>query len=156
METGPDYERSQNYLYENGTPRVFRQRVLPSLYYAQAARGVRAPNRGTLTTLTFRARASYRLWRHLNNSALPQSSSVLPSRTATASAVKYFALNIFREILLIFSSTLEVFTSFMLRLIYWLRENHMYPFFLWGCLYTGSKFVATTIYCLFFLLHSFG
>jgi len=37
--------------------------------------------------LTFRARASYRLGRHLNTSAVPHGSSVLPSRTATASAV---------------------------------------------------------------------
>ena len=37
--------------------------------------------------LTFTARASYHLGRHLNTSALPQGSSVLPSRTATASAV---------------------------------------------------------------------
>ena len=37
--------------------------------------------------LTFTPVASYRLGRHLNNSALPHGSSVLHSRTATASAV---------------------------------------------------------------------
>jgi len=37
--------------------------------------------------LTFTAHASYRLGRHLITSALPQGSTVLPSRTATASAV---------------------------------------------------------------------
>ena len=37
--------------------------------------------------LTFRARASYPLGRHLNTSALSHGTSVLPSRTATASAV---------------------------------------------------------------------
>jgi len=38
----------------------------------------------------------------------------------------------------------------MLQLIYRLRENHMYPFFIWGCLYTGSKFVVVTMYSIFF------
>jgi len=37
--------------------------------------------------LTFRARASYPLGQHLNTSALSHGTSVLPSRTATASAV---------------------------------------------------------------------
>jgi len=44
----------------------------------------------------------------------------------------------------------------MLQMIYRLRENHMYPFFIWGCLYTGSKCVVATMYSLFFLLHSVG
>ena len=50
METGPDYERSQNHVYENGTPRVFGQRVLPSLPSAQAARGVRSDGRQIVVT----------------------------------------------------------------------------------------------------------
>jgi len=47
----------------------------------------RMTDRDRIRHLTFRARASYRLGRHLNTSALPQGSSVLPSSTATASAV---------------------------------------------------------------------
>jgi len=45
METGPDYERSKNQVYENETPGVFGQRVLPSLPAAQAARSVRSDGR---------------------------------------------------------------------------------------------------------------
>ena len=45
METGPDYERSINHVYGNGTPGVFGQRVLPSLRSAQAARAVRSDGR---------------------------------------------------------------------------------------------------------------
>jgi len=38
----------------------------------------------------------------------------------------------------------------MLRLIYQLRENNMYPFFIRGCLYTATKVVVPTVHSLFF------
>ena len=67
---------------------------------------------------------------------------------------KYFALNIFREISLILSP--RSFSSFMLQLIYLLRENNMHPFFIWCCLYTATKVVVPTVHSLFFLLHLVG
>jgi hypothetical protein len=59
--------------------------------------------------LTFRARASYRLGRHLNISALPEARA---SHTlGQPQPFKYFALNIFSEFSLIFSTTLKVFQA---------------------------------------------
>ena len=78
--------------------------------------------------LTFRARASYRLGRHLNTSALPQARASHTLGQPQPQPFKYFALNIFREISLILSP--RSFSSFMLRLIYQLRENNMYSFFI--------------------------
>jgi len=58
--------------------------------------------------LTFTALESYSLGRHLNISALPQAR---PSHTIgqpQPQPFKYFALNVFSEISLILSTTLEV------------------------------------------------
>jgi hypothetical protein len=104
--------------------------------------------------LTFTARASYRLGRHLNTSALRQDRASHTLGQPQPQPFKYFALNIFREISLILCP--RSFSSFMLRLIYQLRENNMYPFFIWGCLYTATKVVFPTLHSLFFLLHSVG
>ena len=66
--------------------------------------------------LTFTARASYRLGRHLNTSALPQARASHTLGQPQPQPFKYFALNIFREISLILSP--RSFSSFMLLLIY--------------------------------------
>jgi len=50
METEPDYECSQNRVYENGTTGVFGQHVLPSLPSAQDARAVRSNGRQIVVT----------------------------------------------------------------------------------------------------------
>jgi hypothetical protein len=82
----------------------------------------------TVRELTFRARASYRLGRHVNTSAFPQARASHTLGQPQPQPFKYFALNIFRDISLILSP--RSFSSFMLRLIYQLRENNMYPFFI--------------------------
>ena len=87
--------------------------------------------------LTFTARGSYRLGPHLNTSKLLEARRSHTLGQPQPQPFKYFALNIFREISLILSP--RSFSSFMLRLIYQLRENNMYPFFIWGCLYTATK-----------------
>jgi len=51
--------------------------------------------------LTFTARASYRLGRHLNTSALPQARASHTLGQPQPQPFKYFTLNIFREISLI-------------------------------------------------------
>ena len=65
--------------------------------------------------LTFSARASYSLGRHLNTSALLQARTSHTLGQPQSQPFKYFALNIFREISLILSP--RRFSSFMLRLI---------------------------------------
>ena len=90
--------------------------------------------------LTFTARVSYRLGRHLNTSALPQPRASHTLGQPQPQPFKYFDFYIFREVSLILSP--RSFSSFMLRLIYQLRENNLYPFFIWGCLYTATKIVV--------------
>ena len=87
-----------------------------------------AVNQPNEKRLTFTARASYRLGRHLNTSALPQARASHTLGQPQPQPFKYFALNIFREISLILSP--RSFSSFMLRPIYQFRENNMYPFFI--------------------------
>ena len=64
----------------------FRNNCWMSYMCFQKASSSSGRNTGPIA-LTFRARASYPLGRHLNTSALSHGTSVLPSRTATASAV---------------------------------------------------------------------
>ena len=61
--------------------------------------------------LTFTARASYRLGRHLNTSALPEARASHTLGQPQPQPFKYFVLNIFRDISLIISTTLEVFPA---------------------------------------------
>ena len=93
-----------------------------------------SPSYGLSFTLTFRARASYRLGRHLNTSVLPQARASHTLGQPQPQPFKYFALNIFREISLILSPR-----SFPASCSDW---STMYPFFIWGCLYTSSDCIA--------------
>ena len=61
--------------------------------------------------LTFTARASYRLGRHLNISALPEARVSHTLGQPQPQLFKYFVLNIFRAISLILSTTLEDFPA---------------------------------------------
>jgi hypothetical protein len=61
--------------------------------------------------LTFRAHASYRLGRHLNFSELAQARASHILGQPQRQPFKRFALNIFTEISLILSTTLEVFPA---------------------------------------------
>jgi hypothetical protein len=61
--------------------------------------------------LTCTARASYRLGRHLNISALPLARASQTLGQPQPQPFKYFALNIFREVSLILSTTLKVFPA---------------------------------------------
>jgi hypothetical protein len=61
--------------------------------------------------LTIRACASYGLGRHLNFSELAQARASRIVGQPQPQPFKYFALNIFREISLILSTTLEVFPA---------------------------------------------
>ena len=61
--------------------------------------------------LTFTARASYRLGRHLNISALPEVRASHTLGQPQPQPFKYFVLHIFRDISLILSTTLEGFPA---------------------------------------------
>ena len=106
--------------------------------------------------LTFRRLASYPVGRHLNISALLE---VLPFRSLgqpQPQPFKYFPLNIFREISLILSTTLEVFpASCSDWSTHWEKTNSIH--FLYEAVCTQPvRLLCVTIYSLFFLLHSFG
>ena len=103
----------------------------------------------TIHILTFTARASYRLGRHLNISALPQAQTSHTLGQPQPQPFKYFALNIFREISLILSTTLEVFPAICLTDILVERKPHVSIFYM--RLFVHSKFVVATMYSLFFL-----
>jgi len=102
----------------------------------------------TIHILTFTARASYRLGRHLNISALPQAQTSHTLGQPQPQPFKYFALNIFREISLILSTTLEVFPAICLTDILVERKPHVSIFYM--RLFVHSKFVVATMYSLFF------
>jgi hypothetical protein len=61
--------------------------------------------------LTFKARASYGLGRHLNFSELALARASRTLGQPQPQPFKYFALNIFRETSLILITTLEVFPA---------------------------------------------
>ena len=99
--------------------------------------------------LTFTAHASYPLCRHLNISALPQAQRSRSLGQPPPQPFKYFALKIFREISLIFSTTLEVFpASCSDWSIHW--EKTTCILFLYEAVCTQSVRLVLIIYKLFF------
>jgi len=99
--------------------------------------------------LTFTAHASYPLGRHLNISTLPQARRFCTLGQPQPQSFKYFALNIFREISLILSTTLEVFPASCFD---WSTcwEKTTYILFLYEAVCTKPVRLVLTIYKLIF------
>jgi hypothetical protein len=85
---------------------------------------------GDQIVLTFRVRASYCLGWHLNISALPEARASYTLGQPHPQPFKYFALNIFSEFSLIFSTTLKVLKLHVLTYLPVERKPHVSIFYM--------------------------
>jgi hypothetical protein len=99
----------------------------------------------TSVPLTFRTRASYPLGRHLNFSEIAQALASYMLGQPQPRPFKRFALNIFTEISLVLSTTLEVFPASCSDWFPLERKSHV-PIFLYEAVCTEPVYIVAMVY----------